>query len=382
MVAVRTTAVVLCAFAALVCSASSGQARRVGATRIVNGWVAFSAWDDTEIDGRAMLVRSAPDGRYRRTILAPPNGQLGVFEEGRWSPDGTKIAVTFTVGNRYTGYASDVYVVNADGTGRRRLVRSAGADRTSPTWSPDGTKLAYAESPAEIHVIDADGSGDRRLTSGLDPAWSPDGKSIVFARSVSGNDTDLYRADVDGSALTQLTSGPQWDRAPDWSADGSKIVFQRGRESVDSIYVMGADGSKLRRLGCGFCYHPAWSPDGREIAYDHGGDIWVMTARGGSPRNITRTRSMTKDEQDPAWQPVHEVNGRLAGTRFADYLVGGAESNVITGGAGHDILRGGPGQDRIFARDGVRDVVSGGPGRDTAYVDRLDVLLGVERVRR
>ena len=63
---------------------------------------------------------------------------------------------------------------------------------------------------------------------------------------------------------------------------------------------------------------------------------------------------MTKDEQDPAWQPVREVNGRLAGTRFADYLVGGAESNVITGGA----------------------------GRDTAYVDRLDVVLGVERVRR
>ena len=145
---------------------------------------------------------------------------------------------------------------------------------------------------------------------------------------------------------------------------------------------MGADGSKLRGLGCGICYHPAWSPDGSSIAYDHGGDIWVRTARGGSPRNITRTGSMTKDEQDPAWQRVREVNGRLAGTRFADYLVGGVESNVITGGAGHDILRGGPGQDRIFARDGERDVVSGGPGRDTAYVDRLDVLLGVERVRR
>jgi hypothetical protein len=108
VVAVRTTAVVLCALTALACSASSGQARRVGAARLVNGWVVFSSWDDTEIDGRAVLVRSAPDGRYRRTILAPPNGQLGVFEEARWSPDGTRIAVTFTVGNRYTGYASDV----------------------------------------------------------------------------------------------------------------------------------------------------------------------------------------------------------------------------------------------------------------------------------
>jgi Tol biopolymer transport system component len=313
--------------------------------------------------------------------LQPP-GELGVFSEARWSPDGTRVAVTFTVGNRYTGYASDVFVVNADGTGRRRLVRGAGADRSSPAWSPDGTKLAYVQSPAEIHVIDADGSGDRRLTSGVDPVWSPDGKSIAFARSVSGNDTDLYRADVDGSMLTQLTSGPQWDRAPDWSPDGSKIVFQRGRESVESIYVMGADGSVLRRLGCGLCNHPAWSPAGDNIAYDQGADIWVRTARGRSPRNITRTRSMTKDEQDPAWQPVREVNGRLAGTRFADYLAGGVESNVITGGAGHDILRGGPGQDRIFARDGVRDVVSGGSGRDTAYVDRLDVLLGVERVRR
>src|SRR5690349_8538188 len=159
----RTTAVALCAIAAIACSASSGQARRGGATRLVNGWLAFSSADDNEIDGFAVLARSAPNGRYRRTILRPPEG-LGVFSQARWSPDGTRIAVTFTVGSRYTGYSSDVYLVNADGKGRRRLVPDVQADSSSPSWSPDGTRLAYVTGLGEIHVVGADGSGDRLVT--------------------------------------------------------------------------------------------------------------------------------------------------------------------------------------------------------------------------
>jgi Tol biopolymer transport system component len=369
----RAITVVLCALTALVCSASEGRARAAAATRTLNGWLVFSSWDDVEIDGLAVLVRSSPSGRFRRTILEPPgDGSLGVFSEARWSPDGTKIALTFTEGNRYSGYSWDVYVLNADGTGMRRLVPGPQADRSSPTWSPDGTKLAYVESPADVHVVGADGSDDRRLARGLDPAWSPDGKRIAFARPVAGDDTDLYVVGVDGAMPAQLTSGPQSDRAPDWSPDGSKIAFQRGGQSVNGIYVIGSEGSSLRRLGeCRFCNHPAWSPDGRKIAYDHGGDIWVMTAQGGSPVNITRTRSMSKDEQDPAWQPVREANGRIAGTRFADYLAGDAGRNVIVGG---------PGNDTILAHGGRRDAIVGGPGRDTAYVDRFDLVRGVERV--
>src|ERR1043165_5132804 len=104
--------------------------------------------------------------------------------------------------------------------------------------------------------------------------------------------------------LVQLTSGSEWDLAPDWSPDGSKIAFERGRESINGIYVIGSGGSGLRRPVDGAGKHPARAPGGRTLAYARRGDIWVVPARGGPPRNVTRTRSPGKDEQDPAWQAV------------------------------------------------------------------------------
>ena len=389
----RSLAIALVAVLALAASASGKRAQPRGADRLANGRLVYSVSDDAEIDGFATLVVSDPNGARKKTIRQPPIAEGGgSYSEPDWSPDGTKIAASFSIGNRYTGYGSDIYVVNADGSGLHRPIVEPQVDRSSPAWSPDGTKLAYVQSPDEIDIVNADGSGKQLLTTGADPAWSPDGTKIVFARNAGGGgDMDLYVIGADGAGLTQLTSGPPQDRAPDWSPDGRLIVFQRGQAGAGYIYVVRPDGTGLKRLSRQrFDTSPSWSPDGTKIVFAHNSDIWVMSRSGGHVRNITHTNSITKDEGTPDWQPVRVVNGTMFGTPFADYLVGGPGNDVIDGGAGNDliaggggrdVLNGGPGNDTFYAQDGQRDVIDGGPGRDRAFVDKgLDSVRGVERI--
>jgi TolB protein len=378
------------AFLALMVLAASASARRAqvqDADRIANGRLAYSLSDLGEIDGFATLVVSDPNGARKKTILEGTEG-AGVYSEPDWSPDGTKIAVTYTVGSRYTGYSSEIWLANADGTGLHRPVVEPSASRSSPSWSPDGTKLAFDQTTGEIYVVGADGSGKRPLTTGFAPAWSPDGTKIVFVRNAGGDDTDLYVIGADGSGLTRLTSGTLQDREPDWSPDGQQIVFEHGRPGFSSIYVVAPDGTGLRLLSR-YGLSPAWSPDGTKIVFARNGDLWVLSRSGGRARNITRTRSISKDEGTPDWQPVRVVSGTMLGTPFADYLAGGPGKDVIHGGAGNDliagghgrdVLDGGPGNDTFYAQDGQRDVIDGGPGRDRAFVDkRLDSVRSVER---
>ena len=175
--------------------------------RLANGRFVFSICDPQSIDGYCELAVSDPTGARRRTILAEDGG---VYSEADWSPDGTKIAFSLVVGNRYMGYTADIWVANPDGSGLHRPVTEPEVDRLSPAWSPDGTKLAFAQGK-EIYVVDADGSDRRLLTVGFDPAWSPDGTKIVFGRGVRGSRSDLYVVKADGSGARRLTRGPGID---------------------------------------------------------------------------------------------------------------------------------------------------------------------------
>ena len=140
-----------------------------------------------------------------------------------WSPDGARIAF-----DSYRDGGYNLYVMDADGGGVRQLTDSP-AGNVNPAWSPDGRRIAFTSVRAdpnpetcdpcnwEIYVMDADGQGATRLTenAAVDeyPTWSPDGTRLAFVSWRDGN-AEIYVMNSDGSGLTRLTNHP----ANDWDA--------------------------------------------------------------------------------------------------------------------------------------------------------------------
>jgi Tol biopolymer transport system component len=265
----------------------------------------------SERDGnQEIYVMNAADGS-NQTRLTSINAS---DSDASWSPDRTKIAFeSDREGN------SNIYVMNADGSGLIQLTDNL-ANYSNPKWSPDGAKIAFntdrhsAEAGfnnQEIYVMNAaDGSNQTRLTINPArdslPSWSPDGTKIAFysERDVDGNIYVMNAAD--GSNQTKLTISPRFDSFPSWSPDGTKIAFDSNRDGNEEIYVMNAaDGSNQTRLTYNDVLDtgPSWSPDGTKIAFasakDGNAEIYVMNAADGSGQ--TRLTNNTAADAEPDW---------------------------------------------------------------------------------
>ena len=343
----------------------------------INGKIAFTS----ARGGNPDIWVMDPSGASQRQLTG---GSPAADTLPQWSPNGKSILFQSYRNQREFPDDADVYVMDADGSDVREVTFSNAFDGDA-SWSPDGKRLVFEsrrDGNSELYTINANGSGTKRLTFNSvfdgDPAWSPDGKSIAFSSDRDGN-REIYAMNADGSNVRRLTNTggvvsdvqlDGLDADPAWSPDGRRIAFNSNRDGDYEIYVMNADGSGQRNLtdNASLDALPAWSPDGREIVFESeraekgNRDVYVMSASNGTV--IGRLTTVGGADEMPDWQALPEQAGcTIMGTAGNDVLRGTPGADVICALAGDDVISGGGGADRIVGGAGA-DVISGGPGRD------------------
>ena len=242
--------------------------------RRVRGWIAYS-----DSEGIWAVDPTPPDGS--------PSGPIQLSDQAGepfgWSRDGSQLLIYRLPMEGTRG--SGLFLLNADGTETMVLQTTSvfGA-----SLSPDGSQIAYARIPSGIYVVASDGGSPRLIRPGrreghsddedffrtlvFSPTFSPDGRKIAYFDGMGDWGNGLRVMNADGSHVRVLIESLGEDSFDThvyrltWSPDGSRLAF----DTAQGIWVVGADGSgltKVIRRG----WKPTWSPDGSRIAY---GSSW------------------------------------------------------------------------------------------------------------
>jgi TolB protein len=294
-----------------------------------NGAITFMRQDDAGF--WQTWVADADLGHQRQLTDEAANSGWPV-----WAPTGNRLAIDSDRADPDPGDdtgVNDVFVMNADGSGVRKVTDSVGVSG-DPGWSPDGSLLAYeadrGDYPAKqgIYVSRPDGTHLRRVSvlpadAGFDAAarFSPDGRTLVFTRyrddGQGGEESALFTIRLDGSRERQVTSFALHAGDATWSPDGRTLALEASPTptSRGDVYTVRPDGSHLRNLTrndpqVAGSADPVWSPDGKFLLFlsetrttdgDVTGGLTVMRANGTARRFVPATPMF---EHQPDWQAI------------------------------------------------------------------------------
>lgn len=268
------------------------------------------------------------NGNYDIYMIDRHGGNLQALLDGpadeihaRWSPNG-----------HYLAYASNenadrhnIYVMDMR-TKRRWQLTDHSANDTTPTWSPDGTEIAFISNRSgkyRVYKMDITGEKLNRLTKGGNdwgPSWSPDGEWIAYNTLQPDGFVYLYIVSADGRKPRQLARAGENGRSPAWAPDSKKIAFSTWELGIGpKIATIDVESGNLRRVTLGgrvpaghvFRKHsPAWSPDGKWIAYvsdslevQHKTFLYVVDAAGEERAESVQLTTHLSTNISPAWVP-------------------------------------------------------------------------------
>jgi TolB protein len=271
--------------------------------------------------------------------------------------DGMFLSKIVAASDRGGGQFREIYIMDWDAANPLKVSNHFSL-ALSPTWSPDGKKIAYTATVqrARTRLRNHDmfvyelASGRRSLVSfhqGLNTGafFAPDSNHLFLTIS-DGSRPDIYKINLDGTIAARITNGPAgaMNVEPAVSPDGTKIAYSSDRSGRPMIYVANIDGSNpVRKTFAGqFNSSPAWSPDGKKIAFagqeaDHF-DIFVMNAADGSEMirltKAPRPNGKMANNEDPSFSPdgrfVMYTSNRTGTNQIFFSTVDGSEERRVT----------------------------------------------------
>lgn len=261
-----------------------------GVTDPPTGKIAFACYVK-QID-QICLINA--DGTGRR--------QLTDFDATAFYPSLSPDGLTVYFSSRQSG-TFEIYAVPVSGGNSKKLTNGIGS-LYAPELSPNGEWIVFAKQGGGLWLMRPDGKNPRPLTDrdDIDPTWSPDGSMIAFASSRAG-DRQLFVMNADGTNIRQVTYLDNMGGRSTWSPDGTRLAFYRGPRGDRNIYVINVDGTGLVQLtDGGDNLGPSWSPDGNWLAFtsfrDGNNEIYLIHPDG---TGLTRLTNSPISDWQPRW---------------------------------------------------------------------------------